>query len=997
MKYTLLSSKSRTVVVALALALGLLAFVSGTQAAFVYQSPGEFLTSGDFNGDGIADVLVLDRLTGNVRIGYGSANGVLTNWSNPLVSGVENPTGCAVGRFQQIGYDTLAVTAPGFNRVNLVDLSNPASAGTPVVVTPPGIGPHTLVAMANPAGAGVAPSFNSILSASSFNTPNAELLDLLSLSSGVATPVGEYPESAPFNQGNALQLAPLPGTLAVGIVSAITNIAVKFQVPNTTNLGVTNFVVTNTALDIWEFTNAPRVMLSLTNLAPGTAYTFGLFNGDTLPHFIFYVPGQSNVTIQPLTSISGGFAFGASANVPFAEAVQGVYFISFVTNGITNGSAIVQFGDGIEALSLSGGSVVITPEYGAGTIASGNVFTGVVPLVNGQLALLDAQAGAASSAHAQVVRFNGASFTNLSSGNMPSASTNTSRANVWLFQFEPFVTSNPVFISSLNDPDWSDTVVSLSGSISVNTEHYAGTSSGLTNPVAKPLGSAPSEAAYALLNQYTNVISIFSYGAPRPPDAVVVNISPPPGPYTGPISIAFQTFNPLDHVYYSHGAPDAWHQFSAPSFSLTNDATIQYYGSNSSSSARSRLQFATYSLGNNGQSPPNLNLSNLTSSTNPPVTPPVTNFVQLSPGGTVFYGRSSPTNPYTIWAINLDGSDDAFVTTGARPRVSRDGHYLAFLRGGTPLVTQGNIWVRDLLTGQESMLYANTNFTIGYDWDRSDTNLIFDWSCGIWHMSPGNPLPFPLPLVTDCYDDAPAVDPVTGRLAFHNLNPNPSIAGIYVTSASLTTKLKLSVSVPGASWPEWSPDGQRLAFADNVVSEAFTADGGTNLYVVNSDGTGLSQITLFTNGIDGFPHGALWSPVTNALIGAGTIFGTNGLWIIPLAPDDSQCDCPAILLPTTPGDPIDFAGSIIVAPVPSSATPVMVSVQVSASAVVISWNTNLTDFTLQSTANINTPAAWQPVNGPYTLNGSNFEYSEPINGQQPAKFFRLQLTNTNSP
>ena len=48
-----------------------------SRAGFVYETPAEFLTSADFNGDGIADVLVLDRATGNARVGYQSPGGTL--------------------------------------------------------------------------------------------------------------------------------------------------------------------------------------------------------------------------------------------------------------------------------------------------------------------------------------------------------------------------------------------------------------------------------------------------------------------------------------------------------------------------------------------------------------------------------------------------------------------------------------------------------------------------------------------------------------------------------------------------------------------------------------------------------------------------------------------------------------------------------------------------------------------------------------------------------
>src|ERR1035441_4902020 len=71
-----------------------------TCAAFVYETGAEFLTAGDFNGDGVADVLVLDKLTGNARVGYANTSGVLI-WSAPLVTGVEDASGCAVGRLLQ--------------------------------------------------------------------------------------------------------------------------------------------------------------------------------------------------------------------------------------------------------------------------------------------------------------------------------------------------------------------------------------------------------------------------------------------------------------------------------------------------------------------------------------------------------------------------------------------------------------------------------------------------------------------------------------------------------------------------------------------------------------------------------------------------------------------------------------------------------------------------------------------------------------------------------
>src|ERR1039457_980817 len=225
----------------------LLLWSATVQAGLVYETPAEFLTSADFNGDGIADVLVLDKLTGNARVGYANASGALT-WSAPLITGCENVAGCAVGRFLQTTRDAVAVTAPDFNRANLVDLSATNSAGAPVPVTPAGLGPHTLVALANPLG-GATPAYNYLLVASSLNNAPAERLDLLSISAGVATPAGQFAESSSFERGNALPLSVTPATFAAGLVRG-----------------------TNDALHVWQFTNSPSVMVALSNLPPGSDY-----------------------------------------------------------------------------------------------------------------------------------------------------------------------------------------------------------------------------------------------------------------------------------------------------------------------------------------------------------------------------------------------------------------------------------------------------------------------------------------------------------------------------------------------------------------------------------------------------------------------------------------------------------------------------------------------------------------------------------------------------
>ena len=656
-------------------------------------------------------------------------------------------------------------------------------------------------------------------------------------------------------------------------------------------------------------------------------------------------------------------------------------FTTFSFASYSTGTAILQFGDGVQGMRLPGGSPSFSPKYNSGAGAAGNVFTGVVPLGSGQFALLDAPAGGGASVHAQVLNFDGTNFTQRSNSNLPALSTRNTRADVWLFQTEPFVNRDPGFIASINSPDWSDSLSGLPGALNVVREGDGGTSAGLSSATTTNLGAPPSGSAFGLPNQFNAAISLFSYSGPRAAEAVAVKISPTPGPYVAPLSISFSVLPAGAGVQYRAGSADSWHAYTA-SFQITNDATIQFYGTNGS--ARGSLQFASYTLGGAATNPPPP--VNLGSSNPPPPFP--TNAIVLSANGTVFYGRRSANNFGTIWAINLDGSGDTYITTGARPRVSRDGRRLAFLRENNPFGNQGNVWMRDMQSGLETRLFSNPDFVVCYDWEPNAAALLTDYFCNIWDLNTNGGGGLSAVVAGDCYDDAPVRNPVDNRIAFHNVNPSSSVAGLYLAAANGGARQRIISSVVGATWPAWSPDGQWLAFSDG--NSAASLDNGTNLWVAQPGGTSLNQITALT-APNRLPHGALWSPDGDALVTAGTIFNTNGLWIIPLTPDLADCDGPPIRLPTTPGDAIDFAGSIVVAP----STQLVVTqapglfIRQTPEVVVVYWNTNFVGYVLESETNL-LSRAWTPVGGPYFLNAPYFEYWEARNSLSSQKYFRLR-------
>jgi hypothetical protein len=947
--------------------LALLTQAVASAAGFVYETPTEFLTSGDFNGDGILDVLVLDRATGNARVGYQNSSSNLV-WSAPLPTGVPSPAALAVGHFRDTNQDAIAITAEELNRVYLLRLSNPSNAPSPAALTPHGLGPNFLAGLATPFGN--VSSFDSLAVGSTGNSgdPGQTFVELFGF---IADALTDYQLSVAqegyLATGNSLIL----GSDHISYLAAILR-------------------GSNDTFAAFSPVNQLAPALSRPGLQSGAAYVFGKFNNETLPRFLFYVPGQSNIIVQPASGANGDYVINAGFSVSLNEAVQRVFYLSRGNDGV----ALLQFGDGVQGLTLPGGSPVLTSTYRSGGGSAGNTFTGIVPLANGNFVLLDGPPGTGTASHDQVVHFDGAAFTQVSAGNLPPLTTRSTRANVWLFQAEPFVSDAPGFISSLNAPDWSVTATNTSGALSALTASDGGPSLGLQNPSIANLGPAPAAAAWAMPDQYRDYISIFTYASPRPPEPANVSISPPPGLYGSPILVSLTTLNSSDTVSYRLGTNATYAIYTAK-VRVTNDVTIQYYATNSSSGARSRLYTAAYSFGSAGTAPPLQPLDLAPGSTNPA---PVfrTNQVILSDLGTVFYGRRSLQNVATIWAINLDGSGETYITTGARPRASRDGQWLAFLRDGNPFSNQGNLWVRNLPSGQETRLFvsnpnplANTNTLICYDWDLTETNLVFDCDNLFWRISlDGSIQPFPISRSNN--QGAPAVNPVDGRVSFMSLYPGA--AALYVTPPDLSSA-QLVLSYPsGPRWPSWSPDDECLAFADGAINPS--VDGGRNLWVAEiiSNNTAVFQITGFTDSTSGFPHGAQWTPAGDALVGAASIYGTNGIWVIPLNADCMCSDGPLRLLPTSAGDPIDFVGSIVAAPRPLSVVQPGLFIRLDPDAAVVYWSAAYLGFTLETTTDLSPPTAWAAVPGPYAFDGYFYSYRVPIASLLKRQFFRLHYT-----
>src|SRR5262249_55626037 len=125
------------------------------------------------------------------------------------------------------------------------------------------------------------------------------------------------------------------------------------------------------------------------------------------------------------------------------------------------------------------------------TAAAGDHFTGVGIFGSGGFTTYTAPLGKNTSSKFQQWNWTGSTYSNSVSGDLPNSSTYSSAANVMQFQFEPFVTNNPILLRLNNAGDWSSGLAfsGSPGNVSVKTETFLSRTQGLANPTLTPLGA----------------------------------------------------------------------------------------------------------------------------------------------------------------------------------------------------------------------------------------------------------------------------------------------------------------------------------------------------------------------------------------------------------------------------------------------------------------------------------------------------------------------------
>ena len=223
-----------------------------------------------------------------------------------------------------------------------------------------------------------------------------------------------------------------------------------------------------------------------------------------------------------------------------------------------------------------------------------------------------------------------------------------------------------------------------------------------------------------------------------------------------------------------------------------------------------------------------------------------------------------------------------------RTQKSRAARYLTLLITGTVLVAAITPATRSVPAVSESAtphispnpVRGRHNGKIVFISDRHYKGL------SIWSMNPDGSSPTrltddtsrteKLPDFSPVYDGSPVWSPDGTKIAF--ISNRDYLFSLYVMDADGSNARLVADKPLEPAEPSWSPDGGKIAFTSGVRFTLGMGKASVNIYVVNIDGSGLTQLTR-DSGANGSPA---WSPDGKqiAFVSNRDADGQSRIWIM---------------------------------------------------------------------------------------------------------------------
>jgi hypothetical protein len=551
-------------------AICLKALLAGPAAAFVYENEQELVSTGDLNGDGHADVVIVDKVTGDFRTGYGNTLGAY-DWAEPRSSGMEGVSGFSLGRLAGSQYDTLVFTSPDANRVNLVRAESMDDPPIPGSLYLSGLEPN-VVACIDVGGWGGGSSRDDLVVGTLHNQGSSPVrLHAIRNQWSTYTEVDFTQSQFPFARPNRI-FEPLINDDVLTILRRDGSFDRMYV-----------FDLSAGSLDtVAVLIDAPQ----------NSDYAFGMFGSSPVARYLVYKPGTSLVHVHALVvPIPGTIKFSDADIYDFGQPVRQIFVIPAVTGGRL--LVVYSNGDRAEVFDFDGfNPPTFVQEFLA---TSGESITGAIVVGKTRFMILSAPTGSGRSERAEVFDVNGSTYSSSGTSSLPSLDSFGPVANVFEFANEPFVTSAPLLLRSLSAGDWTSDLSPLPGpAMSVQKESFVDSAQGLADPSVVQLGAPNPQTQFGLVNQHTESFSLAAFTKPAGEVVAEIEISPPPGHYPAGIQVTLTSPTPGVKLFYRLDGQGDYVLYSTP-IPLFKATTVSYLAT-ASGGRKSVIRHADYTF-----------------------------------------------------------------------------------------------------------------------------------------------------------------------------------------------------------------------------------------------------------------------------------------------------------------------------------------------------------------------------------------------------------------
>ena len=201
-------------------------------------------------------------------------------------------------------------------------------------------------------------------------------------------------------------------------------------------------------------------------------------------------------------------------------------------------------------------------------------------------------------------------------------------------------------------------------------------------------------------------------------------------------------------------------------------------------------------------------------------------------------------NDADIYVVHPDGTRPRQLTTNPgfdlSPAWSPDGKRIAFSSSNYRSYRGGSFGIFVMDDDGANQLRLTSGFDFGPSWSPDGSRIAFQRDSAIWLMNADGTNAVPL-VGGSLYGSGPDWSPDGKRIAFSRLGNG--ITGIWTIGADGSNPVRVTSELDDA--PAWSPDGKTIAFHRTLLGLDYHDDDNKNIYVVNSDGSALRQLTDF--------------------------------------------------------------------------------------------------------------------------------------------------------